>query len=169
MSPTAGTTTAGTSQSHARVRGLGYDVFAALQAAWTGGGASTSTGHRRVVRTVDSSARDIRRVPPLPVVGFADGVQTQFHAQHEEHRPISLVWVAAGAVSGGRTLLEFRQRLELVASGAHQLLSETSHRDGCTYPRGYVPFSSWTSPKANSPTSSSGSSASKVRSAASSA
>ncbi|MGY1827592.1 hypothetical protein [Blastococcus sp. SYSU DS0541] len=82
------------------------------------------------MRTVDSDPRDIRRVPPLPVVGFADGVQTRYHVRHVAHRPISLVWVAAGAVSEDRTLLEFRQRLELVGSGADQLLLTELSRQG---------------------------------------
>jgi hypothetical protein len=117
------TTNAGVPRQRSdRVRGLGYNLHAVYRASWTGGGASTSTGHRRVVRTVDRSTRDISRVPPLPVIGFADGVQTKFLLRHEEHRPISLVWVAAGAVDGGMNLIEFRQRLELVASGAEQAL-----------------------------------------------
>lgn len=105
-----------------RARALGYNLYAVYRTSWTGGGASTSTGHRRAVRTVDPSTRDITRVPPLPVIGFADGVQTEFLLRHEEHRPVSLVWVAAGAVDVGTNLLEFRQRLELVASGADQTL-----------------------------------------------
>lgn len=105
-------------QRHERIPGLGYDLFAVFRAAWTGGGGATSTGYRRVVRTVDSSCRDISRVPPLSVIGFADGVQTTFTLRHEQHRPLSLVWVAAGAVDGGMNLIEFRQRLELVASAA---------------------------------------------------
>src|SRR3954451_18314603 len=116
-------------QRHARQPGLGYDVYAVLRAAWTGGGPSTSPGHRRVVRTVDSSARDVRGVPPLSVVGFADGVQSELLLRHSQHRPISLVWVAAGAVTGDRTLLEFRQRMELVGSAAdRELLDELSRR-----------------------------------------
>ena len=91
MSPITETTSPRTPRQHARVRGLGYDVQAVLRGAWTGGAASTIAGHRRVVRTVDPSSRDVRRVPPLPVVGFADGVQTEFLVRHEQHRPISLV------------------------------------------------------------------------------
>src|SRR3954454_23733419 len=59
-----------------RARALGYNLYAVYRTSWTGGGASTSTGHRRVVPPVDPSARDIPRVPRLPVNGFADGVQT---------------------------------------------------------------------------------------------
>ena len=55
---------------------------------------------------------------PLSVIGFADGVQSELLVRHAQHRPISLVWVAAGAVDNGTNLLEFRQRLELVASAA---------------------------------------------------
>jgi hypothetical protein len=105
-------------ERHCRLRALGYNLPEVFAAAWSGGGAATSTGHRRVVRTVDPAARDVSGARPLPVVGFADGVQTQFLLRHVDHRPISLGWVAAGAVDNGATLLEFRQRLELVASAA---------------------------------------------------
>src|SRR4051794_40514200 len=105
-------------ERHCRLRALGYNLPDVFAAAWSGGGAATSTGHRRVVRTVDPAARDVGTVQPLPVIGFADGVQTQFLLRHVDHRPISLVWVAAGAVDNGAMLLEFRQRLELVASAA---------------------------------------------------
>jgi hypothetical protein len=101
-----------------RLRALGYNLPDVFTAAWTGGAVATSSGHRRVVRTVDSAPRDVSRVRPLPVIGFADGVQTQFTLRHLKHRPVSLVWVAAGAVDNAATLLEFRQRLELVASAA---------------------------------------------------
>jgi hypothetical protein len=105
-------------QRHSRIRALGYNLPDVFAAAWTGGVAPTSTGHRRVVRTVDPATRDVSRLRPLPVIGFADGVQTEFLLHHQEHRPVSLVWVAAGAVDNGAMLLEFRQRLELVASAA---------------------------------------------------
>jgi hypothetical protein len=105
-------------ERHCRIRALGYNLPDVFTAAWTGGGATTSTGHRRVVRTVDPTARDVSRVRPLPVIGFADGVQSQFTLRHVAHRPVSIVWAAAGAVDNAATLLEFRQRLELVASAA---------------------------------------------------
>jgi hypothetical protein len=118
-------------QRSERVRGLGYNLYEVFRTSWTGGGASTSTGHRRVVRTVDRIPRNVSRVPPLPVIGFADGVQTQFLLRHEEHRPISLVWAAAGAVDHALKLLEFRQRLELVGSGADEaLLAKLSELGG---------------------------------------
>src|SRR3954452_4653476 len=79
-----------------RVRGLGYDLREGYRASWTGRGAPASTGHRRVVRIADPKPRDIRRVAPLPVIGFADGVQTSFLLRHNAHRPISLIWAAAG-------------------------------------------------------------------------
>ena len=107
-------------QRHTRRRALGYNLPGVFAAAWTGGGSPTSTGHRRVVGTVDPTARDVGQVRPLDAIGFADGVQTQFTLRHVDHRPIALVWVAAGAVDSGQTLLEFRQRLELVASAADQ-------------------------------------------------
>jgi hypothetical protein len=105
-------------ERHSRLRALGYNLPDVFTAAWASGVAPTSTNHRRVVRTVDPTARDVSRVQPLPVVGFADGVQTRFLLRHVEHRPLSLIWVAAGAVDNGTTLLEFRQRLELVGSAA---------------------------------------------------
>src|SRR4051794_40960643 len=92
-------------ERHCRLRALGYNLPEVFDAAWTGGGVATSTGHRRVVRTVDPAPRDVGRVRPLPVVGFADGVQSQFTLRHVAHRPISLVWVAAGAVDNAATLL----------------------------------------------------------------
>lgn len=103
---------------HDRRRALGYNLPGVFKAAWNGGGAQTGTGHRRIVRTVDPTPRDIGRVRPLTAVGFADGVQTQCLLRHVAHRPISVVWVAAGAVGNSAKLLDFRQRLEVVASAA---------------------------------------------------
>ena len=117
--PTTGTAATSSPRHRSRLHGLGYNLPDVFKAGWNGGGAATSTGHRRVVRMVDPAPRDISRVPPLPVIGFADGVQTRFSLRHVDHRPVSLVWVAAGAVHApSATLLEFRQRLELVASAA---------------------------------------------------
>jgi hypothetical protein len=107
---------------HSRLPALGYDLTEVFTAAWNGGGPSTSTTHRRVVRAVDPTPRNMRGVRPLPVIGFADGVQTQFLVRHVEHRPLSLIWVAAGAVGNDGMLLQFKQRLELVGSGADSAL-----------------------------------------------
>jgi hypothetical protein len=105
-----------------RRRGLGHHVQALYRASWTGGGPSTDTGHRRVVRSVDPSPRDVRRLQPLDVAGYADGVQTRFLLRHHDHRPISLLWTAAGAVTEDATLFQFGQRLELVGSAADEVL-----------------------------------------------
>jgi hypothetical protein len=105
-----------------RRRGLGHHVQALYRVSWTGERTATSTGHRRVVRSVDPSPRDVHGVEPLKVAGYADGVQTRFLLRHHDHRPISLLWAAAGAVTSDATLIEFGQRLELVGSAADEAL-----------------------------------------------
>jgi len=128
---TTGTAVISSPRHRSRRHALGYNVADVFKAGWNGGGAATSTGHRRVTHTVDPAARDISRVPPLPVIGFADGVQTQFLVRHVQHRPVSLVWVAAGAVhTPSATLLDFRQRLELVGSAADGAVLEGLSKAG---------------------------------------
>lgn len=107
---------------HGRDASPGFNLREVFRAAWTGGDAPTGTGHRRVVRTVDPTPRDVSALPPLPVVGYADGVQARMLLRHTDHRPITLMWVAAGAVGRGGKFLAFRQRLALVGSAADEAL-----------------------------------------------
>jgi hypothetical protein len=99
-------------------RSGGYDLRALMRAEGVQGVRPTATGHRRVVRTIDPAPRDIRGVPPLSVLGFADGVQAHKLVRHEGHRPVTLVWAAAGVVGAGALLRRFGQRLRLVGSAA---------------------------------------------------
>src|SRR5688572_17487898 len=84
-----------------------YDLRALFREAGVRDVRPTAPGHRRVVRGVDPTPRDIRTVPPLPVVGFADGVQAARLVRHHARRPVTLIWVAAGVVTPGGMLAKF--------------------------------------------------------------
>jgi hypothetical protein len=95
-----------------------YDLRALFRVAGVRDVRPTAPGHRRVVRSVDPCPRDIRALPPLSVVGFADGVQASKLVRHHERRPVTLAWVAAGVVTSGGVLAKFSQRIALVGSAA---------------------------------------------------
>jgi hypothetical protein len=105
----------------------GYDLKSVLSYAGIPDAPSPPTGHRRVVRELRGSALDTGDVAPITTAGFADGVQAQMVVRYVDHRPVSLVWVAAGAVSPGGTLLGIRQRIALVASALEQPLLDRLH------------------------------------------
>jgi hypothetical protein len=115
---------------HNRAVGPGYSLKAVLQVAGQSRAPAPPTGHRQVVRMRDSDPVDTSTASSVAVAGFADGIQAELVVCYREHRPVTLVWVAAGAVDPGGTLLAIRQRVALVASAQDQPLLDRLHQVG---------------------------------------
>lgn len=64
---------------------------------------------------IDASRAKLEGLP-LPAEGFVDGVQSSLVVTYREHRPVYLVYQAAGAVGRGARLTGLKERLALVAS-----------------------------------------------------
>ena len=107
--------------------GPGYDLKAVLRDSGRRDAPPPPTGHRQVVRMRGSSPVDTSTAVPIGVAGFVDGVQADLVVCYVEHRPVTLVWVAAGAVGAGGKLLSIRQRMALVASAREQPLLDRLH------------------------------------------
>jgi hypothetical protein len=114
-------------QQDGPVPGRGYDLKAVLRDAGRHDAPPPPTGHRQVVRMRGSAPADTSTAVPVDVAGFADGIQADLVVCYVEHRPVTLVWVAAGAVGAGGKLLYIRQRMALVASALEQPLLDRLH------------------------------------------
>lgn len=56
---------------------------------------------------------------PLAIRGVVDGIQSSLCLTYRSHMPVFLSYTAAGCLGEGRSLLELRQRLEIVCSEDH--------------------------------------------------
>lgn len=70
------------------------------------------------VEMIDEDIADVRRVRPLEVAAFVDGIQASRTLTHRDHRPVHLVYVAAGALGVAGRALGVRETLALLVSAA---------------------------------------------------
>src|SRR4051794_15575222 len=117
LAASPGPTTKNTdAQSDRAVAGPGYNLKAVLQDCGQHNAPPPPTGHRQVVRLRGDAPVHTATAAPVGVAGFADGIQSDLVVCYVEHRPVTLVWVAAGAVDPTGNLLSIRQRMAVVAS-----------------------------------------------------
>lgn len=73
---------------------------------------------------LDTDPASVSSVEPLPVACFVDGIQSSRTVTHREHRPVHLVYVAAGALGAGGAVLGVHEELSLVVSASDQEWAE---------------------------------------------
>lgn len=83
-----------------------------------GGGAATTEERADAVADVEQIDDDAQEVTsaPLEVAGYVDGIQASLRVRHIEHRPVTLSYVAAGAVTGKGKWLGMAEELVVLCS-----------------------------------------------------
>lgn len=75
----------------------------------------TKGRYRRIVQQLEPRPVCVQDIQPASAHGFLDGVQCRALLGREEHRDLTLAWVAAGTVRG-HALLDLQPRLAVVCS-----------------------------------------------------
>jgi hypothetical protein len=83
-----------------------------------GRGAATAEDRTDATSDVDVLDTDPVRIDsdPLDVAGYVDGIQAMLRVRHIDHRPVTLAYVAAGAVSGTGQWLAMREELYVICA-----------------------------------------------------